>query len=141
MCRVVRLGGVIVLLGPTWDFPWWYPNSLRTRMSSSLFRMKYAIKRFAAQMMGWWFGRFPFTIVNDPDCFHAPFVHDADAVYIVWTYEVTQVMRQLGCRLIYWEVDDRLLGHRLAVRLLKRLMMLLPPFRYAGSTLLLVFQR
>ncbi|MEM2351979.1 MAG: class I SAM-dependent methyltransferase, partial [Thermoproteota archaeon] len=32
MCRVVRLGGVIVLLGPTWDFPWWYPNSLRARM-------------------------------------------------------------------------------------------------------------
>ena len=30
MRRVVRPGGRIVLLGPSWDLPFWYPNALRS---------------------------------------------------------------------------------------------------------------
>jgi len=141
-CRVVRQGGRIVLLGPSWDFPWWYPNSLRSRVSSSLLeRLRYTTKRFIGQVVGWLFGLLPFYIVDDPDCFREEFVHDADAVYVVWAWEVVKFMGRLGCRLIHWEVDDRLLGHRKFVRFLKRLLLRLPLYQYAGSTLLLVFEK
>ncbi len=139
--RVVRPGGRIILLGPAWDFPFWYPNSLRTKAGSRWWRTKFAVKRWFGQFVGWSFGSLPFHIVDDPDAFHTEFIYDADAVYVVWTYEVVQFMKQLGCRLVHWEVDDQLLGTNPFVRALKRTLMLLPPYRRAGSTVLLVFER
>jgi hypothetical protein len=50
-------------------------------------------------------------------------------------------MRRWGFRLIHSEVDDRLVGTNTAVRLLKRLLFLLPLYRLAGSTVLMVFGR
>ena len=80
-------------------------------------------------------------IVEDPDVLSRPFVYDSDAVYIVWSYEVIQQMKRFGLRLVHCELDERLLGHRLLVRCLKRMLYLLPPYRYAGSTVLMVFER
>lgn len=141
MCRVVRPGGAIVLVGPAWDFPFWYPNSLRSKSGDSLWRLRYTYRRFCGQLLGWWFGRLPFASVDDPDAFHSDFIYDADAVYIVWTYEVIRVMKEWGHRLVHWEVDDRLLGTSSAVRSLKRLLLLLPIYKYAGSTVTLVFEK
>jgi len=109
-----------------------FPNSLRSQVGSSpLKRLKYIVKRFIG-----------LYTINDPDCLRSEeFVHDADAVYVVWAWEVVKFMSRLGCRLIHWEVDERLLGHRWFIRCLKRLLMRLPLYQYAGSTLLLVFER
>jgi len=139
--RVVRPGGRIVLLGPAWDLPFWYPNALLSRAQKLGWRLRYTLRRFFQQIRGWLFGRLPFETIEDPDALDREFVHDADAVYVVWTYEVIRQMRRWGCRLAHWEVDDRLLGTDPAVRLLKRILLLLPPYRYAGSTVLLVFER
>jgi hypothetical protein len=109
--------------------------------SSPLKRLKYTVKRFIGQIIGGLFGLLPFY-TNDPDCLRSEeFVHDADAVYVVWAWEVVKFMSRLGCRLIHWEVGERLLGHRWFIRCLKRLLMRLPLYQYAGSTLLLVFER
>ena len=141
MCRVTKPGGRVVLLGPAWDFPFWYPNSLRSRSGDHWWRVRYTVGRFCRQLIGWWFGRLPFERVNEPDAFHSDFIYDADAVYVVWTYEVIRIMREWGHRLIHWEVDDRLLGTNPAVRSLKRLLMRLPIYRYAGGSILLVFEK
>ena len=141
MCRVVRPGGRIVLLGPAWDFPFWTPNSLRSKAGDPWWRLRYTAGRFWRQMKGWWFGRLPFERVSDPDAFHSDFIYDADAVYIVWTYEVIRLMKRGGHRLVHWEVDDRMLGTNAAVRMLKRFLSLFPVYRYAGSTVLLVFEK
>jgi hypothetical protein len=92
-------------------------------------------------MRAWFTGDLPFLRVEEPDAFHGEFVYDADAVYVVWTYEVARHMELLGCRLVHGEVDDRMWGTNTIVRLLKRLLYLLPIYRYAGSTVLLVFER
>jgi hypothetical protein len=76
-------------------------------------------------------------IVEEPDIF----VRDADAVYVEWSYEVIRQLKRWGFKLIHSEVDDRLLGTNFGVRLLKRLLILLPPYRLAGSTVLMVFER
>jgi SAM-dependent methyltransferase len=141
MCRVTKAGGRIVLLGPAWDFPFWYPNSLRSRCGSHSWLARYTLNRFWGQLWGWVFGRFPFVRVDEPDAFHSEFIYDADAVYVVWTYEVIRTMKQWEHRLIHWEVDDRLRGTNPAVRSLKNLLMCLPIYRYAGNTILLVFEK
>ncbi|MGB2890584.1 MAG: class I SAM-dependent methyltransferase [Candidatus Acidiferrales bacterium] len=141
MCRVARPGGTIVLVGPAWDFPFWYPNSLRSKGHDRWWRLRYALSRSLGQLCGWCFGEFPFAGVDEPDAFHSDFVCDSDAVYIVWTYEVIRIMKRWGHKLVHWEVDDRLLGTAPAVRCLKRLLLLLPVYRYAGSCVLLVFKK
>ena len=141
MCRIVRDRGQIVLLGPAWDFPFWYPNALQSRAQNWRWRLWYTLRRFRGQLAGYCFGRLPFFTIDHPDALHREFVCDADAVYIVWTYEVIRQMKRWGCRLTHWEVDDRLFGTNPAVRWFKRLLMLLPPYHYAGSTVLLVFER
>lgn len=141
MSRVVRPGGRVVLLGPSWDLPFWYPNALLSKVGMPGWRLSYTWKRFLGQLRGWLFGRLPFLIIDDPDALSRPFVHDADAVYVVWSYEVIRQMKRWGLRLVHCEVDDRMLGHRAPLRLFKRLLCLLPPYRHAGSTVLMVFKR
>lgn len=139
--RVVRRGGRIVLLGPSWDLPFWYPNAVQSKLQQPGWRMAYARKRLLGQLRGWLFGRLPFMRIEDPDAFHRVFVYDSDAVYVVWSYEVIRQMKRFGCRLVHAEVDDRMWGTKTTVRLLKRVLYLLPPYRHAGGTVLLVFER
>lgn len=141
MLRVLRPGGRVLLLGPAWDFPFWYPNSLHTKAPNLGWRARYTAGRFARQLAGVFFGRLPFETVSDPDAFHTPFIYDADAVYIVWTYEVIEFMKRNGAKLIHWEADDKLLGTNAAVRGMKRALMALPAYRRAGSTVLMVFEK
>jgi|SRR5579871_4633248 len=141
MFRVVRPGGRVVLMGPAWDLPFWYPNSLLSKSKDPWWRLAYSIRRLRGQLAGWWFGTFPFEKVADPDAFHREFIHDADAVYIVWTYEIIQLARKWGHRLVHWEVDDQLLGSNFAVRVMKKLLMRMPIYSRSGSTVLLVFEK
>jgi SAM-dependent methyltransferase len=141
MQRVVRPGGRIVLLGPSWDLPFWYPNAVQSKLQEPGWRTAYTRKRLLGQLCGWLFGRLPFMRIEDPDAFHREFVYDSDAVYVMWSYEVIRQMKRFGCRLVHAEVDDRMWGATSVVRLLKRLLYLLPLYRHAGSTVLLVFDR
>lgn len=141
MCRVAKPKGRIILLGPAWDFPFWFPNSLRSKAGNPRWRLRYTLGRFWRQLMGWWLGQLPFERVNEPDAFYSEFICDADAVYIVWTYEVVRLMKRWGYKLLHWEVDDRMLGTNAVVRTFKRLLSWLPIYRYAGSTVLLVFEK
>jgi SAM-dependent methyltransferase len=141
MCRVVGQKGRVMLLGPTWDLPFWYPNALASKGKKIGWRIRYTFRRLAGQLMGGTFGRLPFDTVEEPDALSHGFGFDSDVVYIVWSYEVIQQMKRWGFRLIHSEVDDRLLGTNSAVRLLKRLLFLLPMYRLAGSTAMLVFER
>jgi hypothetical protein len=99
------------------------------------------MRRLIGQIRACFFGHLPFVIIEEPDAFSRQFIYDADAVYVVWSYEVIQQMKRWGCRLVYCEVDNPLLGSNPLVRLFKRLLMMVPLYHYAGSTLLMVFER
>jgi SAM-dependent methyltransferase len=141
MRRVVRPGGRIVLLGPTWDLPFWYPNALHSRAMKLGWLVRYTLLRLTGQLKGWCFGALPFLIIEEPEALTNKFDFDGDAVYITWSYEVVEQMKRVGCDLIHWETDDQLLGSRRSVRLLKKILMLLPPYHRSGSTTLLVFEK
>ena len=141
MCRVVGKKGRVMVLGPTWDLPFWYPNALASKSKNAGWRIRYTLMRLARQLKGWILGRLPFEKVEEPDALNHGFDFDSDVVYIVWSYEVIRQMKRWGFRLIHSEVDDRLLGMNGGVRMLKRLLFLLPMYRLAGSTALMVFER
>ena len=86
-------------------------------------------------------GASPWMIIEEPDALTQPFVYDSDAVYVVWTYEVIRQMHEWGWRLIHGEADTPLLGDNALVRFGKRVLMKLRAYRYAGSTVLLVFEK
>jgi SAM-dependent methyltransferase len=141
MQRVARRGGRIILLGPAWDFPFWYPNALLSRAKSFRWRLGYAARRAAGQVRAMFRGASPWMIIEEPDALTQPFVYDSDAVYVVWTYEVIRQMHEWGWRLIHGEADTPLLGDNALVRFGKRVLMKLRAYRYAGSTVLLVFEK
>jgi hypothetical protein len=141
MVRVARGGGRIILLGPAWDFPFWYPNALLSKSGNFLWRAGYSARRFGGQLRALAGGASPFMIIDEPDALTHPFVYDSDAVYVVWTFEVIRLMEEWGCRLAHGETDTALLGENSLVRFGKRLLMKLPAYRYAGSTVLLVFEK
>ena len=86
-------------------------------------------------------GRSPFVIVDVPDALTRPFVYDSDAVYVVWTYEVIRQLESWGCRLVIAEADSPLLGENPLARAFKRMLMKFSAYRYAGSTILMVFEK
>ncbi len=141
MWRVTRHGGRIILLGPAWDFPFWYPNALLSKSRSLRWRVGYTARRAGGQVRAMLGGASPFAIIEEPDALTQPFVYDSDAVYVVWTYEVIRQMKRWGCRLICGEADTPLLGENPLVRFGKLSLMKLPAYRYAGSTILLVFEK
>jgi SAM-dependent methyltransferase len=141
MHRVARRGGRIILLGPAWDFPFWYPNALLSKSGSFLWRVGYAARRAGGQLRAMLGGESPFVIIDEPDAFTHPFVYDSDAVYVVWTFEVIRLMKEWGCSMITAEADTPLLGENALVRFGKRMLMKLPAYRFAGSTVLMVFEK
>ena len=40
MCRVVGKKGRVMLLGPTWDLPFWYPNALASKSKNAGWRIR-----------------------------------------------------------------------------------------------------
>ncbi len=141
MWRVTRRGGRIILLGPAWDFPFWYPNALLSRAGSWAWRVRYTISRGLGQLRALLGGASPFAIIDEPDALTRPFVYDADAVYVVWSWEVVRFLKSLGCELVLGEADMALLGSNFFVRTGKRLLMTFAAYRYAGSTVLMVFEK
>src|SRR5262249_42460538 len=98
-------------------------------------------RRLYGQLLAMLGGPSPFLIIEDPEAFTKPFIYDSDAVYVAWTYEIIRQMKKWGCKPVHTSVDNRMLGLNFFVRTVKRVLMLLPPYRNAGSTVLMVFER
>lgn len=127
--RVVCPGSRIVLLRPGWDFPFWHPNSLLTPALNSFKRLRYTVKRVVAQALALLGDTLPFLISEDPKA------------SVVWSFEVIRQVKSRGCMLAHAETGTRLLGANPFLCLARPALMLLPSYRNAGGTSLLVFQR
>jgi len=137
---VTKGGGRIILLGPTCDFPFWYPSAVLSRQrvcGCGRFMPRGGPGGQVRAMLG---GRSPFVIIEVPDVLTQPFVYDSNAVYVAWTYEVIRQMKEWGCRLIHCEAYTPLLGEDAQVRFGNGTMTNLPAHRYAGSAVPLVFE-
>jgi hypothetical protein len=71
-------------------------------------RLKRRLREFwDARFAGYFLGRLPFVIIEEPGAFSKPFTYDSNAVYVVWWYEVIGKWRigDAGSFISKWTTD------------------------------------
>ena len=134
--RVVRPGGVLMVLGSTWDLPYEYPPSLPTGR-----RLEVAIRRLARQVGAGLTGRHSFDTVRSPRVLTEGYLPDADAVHVAQSQHVARYLRALGMEI----VEHATFTHRAepgGLRgLYRKLLRRVPLWRNAWGNNLLVARR
>lgn len=102
--RVVRPGGLLLLVGSAWDLPYEMPPSLDPGR-----RLEVAAKRLGRQLLA---GvsrkhRFRFDVVEEPRVLTDGYVPDADAVHVAWSWQMARFLEAAGCEI----VEHRTLYH------------------------------
>ncbi|MEO8502330.1 MAG: methyltransferase domain-containing protein [Acidobacteriota bacterium] len=93
--RIVRPGGLLMIIGSTWDLPYEYPPSLpRSR------RLEVTIRRTWRQVRGALAGGHRFDTVRNPSVLTEGYLPDADAVHIAQSQQVARYLRGLGMEVI-----------------------------------------
>jgi SAM-dependent methyltransferase len=93
--RVVRPGGLLLVLGSTWDLPYEYPPSLPASR-----RLEVSVRRLARQLRGVLGGTVAFDTVRTPRVLEEGYAPDADAVHIAQSQHVARYLEALGMTLV-----------------------------------------
>lgn len=101
--RVVRPGGLLLLVGSAWDLPYEMPPSLDPKR-----RLEVAARRLGRQLLSTLDGRHRFDVVREPRVLTDGYVPDADAVHVAQSYLMTRFLRDAGLDI----VAHRTLPHR-----------------------------
>jgi SAM-dependent methyltransferase len=136
VARVLKPGGLLLLVGSTWDLPYEMPPSLPPSR-----RLEVALRRLVRQLLCFLTGRHGFDMVREPRVLTAGYVPDADAVHVAQSRQVGTFLQAIGFDLI----DQRALPHRPdptgARGLLRRLLRAFPPWRRGWGNTLVVARR
>ncbi len=100
--RVLRPGGLLLLVGSAWDLPWALPPSLEPRR-----RLPVAVRRLARQLRSLVDGRHRFDVVPEPRVLRDGYVPDADAVHVAQSHLLARFLSAAGLEL----VEHRCLPH------------------------------
>lgn len=101
--RVVRPGGLLLLVGSAWDLPYEMPPSLDPRR-----RLEVAARRLGRQLLSALDGRHRFDVVREPRVLTEGYVPDADAVHVAQSYLLARFLRAAGLEVL----AHRTLPHR-----------------------------
>lgn len=134
--RVLRPGGLLLLVGSSWDLPYEMPPSLDPGRRTAV-----AWRRLGRQLLSAADGRHRFERVEEPRVLRDGYVPDADAVHVAQSYFLVRFLRAAGLEI----VEHRSLPHRPApggVRaLLRRLLRRAPWWRRGWGNTLIVARR
>jgi len=134
--RVVRPGGLLMVLGSTWDLPYEYPPSLPPGR-----RLEVSLRRFVRQLGAALGGGHSFDTVRSPRVLSEGYLPDADAVHVAQSQHVARYLRGLGMEI----VEHTTFAHRAAPGGLRgvyrRLLRTMPLWRNAWGNNLLVARR
>ncbi len=134
--RVVRPGGILMVLGSTWDLPYEYPPSLPSNR-----RLEVAVRRLVRQVRAGLSGRHAFDTVRAPRVLTEGYLPDADAVHVAQSQQVARYLRGLGMEI----VEHATFSHRAEPRGLRgvyrRALRRIPLWRNAWGNNLLVARR
>jgi SAM-dependent methyltransferase len=134
--RVLRPGGLLLVIGSTWDLPYEMPPSLPPRR-----RLEVALRRLLRQLRSAADGRHRFDVVRHPLVLDRGYVPDSDAVHVAQSWQVARFLRAAGLEL----VEHVTLPHRAAPRgprsWLRRVLRGLPLWRHGWGNNLLVARR
>jgi SAM-dependent methyltransferase len=134
--RVLKPGGLLLLVGSTWDLPYEMPPSLPPGR-----RLEVALRRLGRQLGDLATGRHGFDLVREPRVLTEGYVPDADAVHVAQSWQVGRFLTAIGFAL----VEHASLPHRPDPAgprgLLRRLLRALPPWRRGWGNTLIVARR
>lgn len=134
--RVLRPGGLLLLVGSAWDLPYDLPPSLPPRR-----RLEVAVRRLVRQLLSLLDRRHRFDIVREPRVLTEGYVPDADAVHVTQSALLARFLRDAGLKIL----AHRTLPHRPDPpgprRLLRRLLRRIPLWRHGWGNTLIVARR
>lgn len=134
--RILRPGGLLLLVGSSWDLPWEMPPSLPRRR-----RAEVTVRRLARQLRSAADGRHRFDVVAEPRVLTEGYVPDADAVHVAQSYLLVRFLEAAGLEVL----EHRTLPHRPDPggprSLLRRLLRRAPLWRHGWGNTLLVARR
>lgn len=133
IARVLAPGGLLLLVGSTWDLPWEIPPSLDPGR-----RLPVAATRLARQLRTLADGRLRFERVREPRVLTEGYVPDADAVHVAQSWTVARWLERCGFEIVAHEA----LPHRPDPRgprgLLRRTLRRVPLWRKGWGNALFV---
>jgi SAM-dependent methyltransferase len=134
--RILRPGGLLLLVGSAWDLPYEMPPSLAPRR-----RLEIAVRRLGRQLLSSLDGRHRFDVVAEPRVLSHGYVPDADAVHVAQSYRMARFLEAAGLAI----VEHRTLPHRPdpggSRGFLRRSLRRLPLWRHGWGNTLLVARR
>lgn len=133
VARVLRRGGLLLVVGSAWDLPYEMPPSLDARR-----RLEVAFRRLGRQLFDLTFRRHGFDMVRRPLVLEQGYVPDADAVHVVQGSFLVRYLEDLGFDIVARRRLPHSAESRGMRRLYRRLVGALPPWRFAWGSILLV---
>ncbi len=134
--RVLRPGGMLLLVGSAWDLPYEMPPSLEPHR-----RLEVSLRRLGRQVLSSLDGRHRFDRVRNPRVLTAGYVPDADAVHVAQSHLLVRFLRAAGLEV----VEHLTLPHRPDPSgpraILRRLLRTVPLWRRAWGNTLIVARR
>jgi SAM-dependent methyltransferase len=134
--RVLRPGGLLLLVGSAWDLPYEMPPSLEPSR-----RLEVALRRLGRQLLSSLDGRHRFDRVRNPRVLTAGYVPDGDAVHVAQSHQLARFLRAAGLEIL----EHRTLPHRPDPTgpraLVRRLLRTVPLWRRAWGNTLIVARR
>ncbi len=134
--RVLRPGGLLLLVGSAWDLPYEMPPSLEPSR-----RLEVAFRRLGRQVLSSLDGRHRFDRVRNPRVLTEGYVPDADAVHVAQSHLLVRFLRAAGLEVL----EHRTLPHRPDPTgpraLMRRLLRTVPLWRRAWGNTLIVARR
>ncbi len=101
--RIVKPGGLLLLVGSAWDLPYEMPPSLDPKR-----RIEVALRRLSRQALSLLDGRHRFDTVAHPRVLTEGYVPDADAVHVAQSYQMVRFLKAAGMEIL----EHRSLPHR-----------------------------
>jgi SAM-dependent methyltransferase len=134
--RILRPGGLLLLVGSAWDLPYEMPPSLDPAR-----RLEVSLRRLGRQLLSALDGRHRFDVVAHPRVLTEGYVPDADAVHVTQSHLLVRFLRAAGLEIL----DHRTQPHgpdpphpRALLRLLLRSF---PLWRHAWGNTLIIARR
>ena len=101
MVRVCKVGGKIIIMSPAWDNIFSYPPSLKTKMKSRFYRIKYIIKRY----LNYFFNEPTMIKLNNLDM--STYESDIDTTFIITIGGVKKIFQSNNLEIIYLKTEKK----------------------------------
>lgn len=140
MLRVCKEKGKIIIISPSWDFPFSFPPSINFSSRSLLWKTNYIVTRIYKNIKSYLSPeKLYFEFVLEPEVFNG-YKTDNDAVLILTVHEIVKYFHLKGCKVIYLRKYNELFQKNLK-GILKLIITSVPFYKYACASLFIVVEK